>query len=205
MRKLMVAATVLLALVALGCSGDDDDAAPTTTTLPVAGPTTTVPGPDGLASLLVSDAPEGFEVQPDGDGGSGYSDLARAIADDGAADAESVLTSMGFKQGYRRVWTKGDDLVIGLFVYEFKAQGGALAYNFRTLEDYKKPPYTPLSVPAVPQANGAHAESSDGFGSIIQFPKAAFMVQVNVVAPDQAQADQLALELADKQFQALPG
>ncbi len=56
-------------------------------------------------------------------------DLAKAISDDGAADAARVLAAARFERGDERSWVKAKTAEIDAAVYEFATAGGARAYH----------------------------------------------------------------------------
>jgi hypothetical protein len=133
-RRLLAAA---LLLTAFGCSGDDNKTAETTTTAEATTTTASIgecqagdADPAELEALMVSDV-AGFEQQTDDVGDTGPSDLAKAISDDGEDDAEQVLTDLGFRRGYQRLWSNEADEEIVVFLYEFCDAAGAAAYGTR--------------------------------------------------------------------------
>lgn len=156
-RALAVLTVAALWFAAAGCSGGDDAgsaAAPTTTggasatttsttsTTSTTEATTTSTAvacavddadPSGLEQLLVDDI-DGFQLQAASVGGTGPSDLLKAIRDDGQPDARQVLTQLRFRRGYQRLWRDqfGEELV--LFVYEFCDDAGAAGYAGRAAE-----------------------------------------------------------------------
>lgn len=134
-------AVAVLAVGLVACSapdpGDDGaiglatttEAETSSTTRPVA----CVAGdmdPRLLAPLVVEDVP-GFSQEPDSTGGTGPSDLAKAISDDGQPDADRVLNETGFRAGYQRLWSNNADDRLVIFVYEFCKEDGAQSYAQR--------------------------------------------------------------------------
>ena len=142
-RSLLVA---VLAVVAAACTAGDDTGAlstavtttaPSTTSTSEATTTSTVAcaaddaDPSGLEPLVLDDI-EGFQLRGPSVGGTGPSDLRKAVVDDGDPDARQVLTQLRFRRGYQRLWSTefGDEVV--LFLYEFCDEAGPTAYGERT-------------------------------------------------------------------------
>jgi hypothetical protein len=153
-RGLGVLTVAVLWSAVAGCSGGDgagSAATPTTTSRVSAQMTSTTSttaatttsttvacaaddaDPSGLEQLLVDDI-DGFQLQAASVGGTGPSDLLKAIRDDGQSDARQVLTDLRFRRGYQRLWRDqfGEELV--LFVYEFCDDAGAAGHAGRAAE-----------------------------------------------------------------------
>lgn len=110
---------------------------------------------DGLEPLMLDDFAPAFTVQPDEAFDTGPSDLAKAVADDGQDDAREVLTSLGYRRGYQRIWTDDEENQVIVFVYEFCDSAGANAYADRAVEIRERQPGArPVSVPALTSASG---------------------------------------------------
>lgn len=162
---------------------------------------------DDMERLLISDLPTGFEQVPDSEFDTGPSDLAKAVVDDGAADAEDVLVAAGFVRGYQRAWqtADGSDRVI-VSLYEFSNVDGAASYRDRglaALEDDSSMEVVPFDVASVPEASGrslTNLESAGGQAALVVFTKDVHLVQVTVIGPTDEANQALAQQLAQDQF-----
>jgi len=207
-RCLRTATTVLIAAGLLAsCSSTKTKSSPptvvsTTSTTTVPASTTVasvgvgpVPGSDAeLAARLVTAVPAGFELQPDSVGDTGPSDLAKAVKDDGAPDAEQVLRSEGFVRGYQRLWAGPSGSQIIVFIYQFGTQTGANQDFQRAksqLAGEAPPQAAAFTVDGLPaDASAAIAgTSADGSAAIVLFTTGVFNVQVvgNATALDGLQ------------------
>lgn len=135
----LLAAVLVLTMLGCGGGGGDDNAATTTTSTTASDPTTTAAtgecaagdaDPAELEKLIVDDV-AGFQKESDDVGDTGPSSLAKAISDDGEADAERALTDGRFRRGYQRLWSNEANDTIVLFLYEFCDGAGATAYGKR--------------------------------------------------------------------------
>ena len=149
--------------------------------------------------------PSGFILQSDNVGDTGPSDLAKAVRDDGSADARQVLVHAGFVRGFQRLWVKsgGNDENI-LFLYEFAAPSGAneyLQYSRRSQAGAKVQPFAVASIPA---AYGLKAADKTGSTAAILFARGRYVAQA--VANGQARSDQTGVvaTLAGAQYTRLP-
>jgi hypothetical protein len=172
-----------------------------------ASPPSGSPAAQALAGLLLTSLPPGYQQAPDSLGQTGPSDLGKAVSDDGGSDAKQVLVFDQFLAGYQRMWTSGNDQIIE-FLYEFATPRGAVAYGQRQVAADAVPPsgdqIAPLTVPAIPGAQGFTISGNDGPAAMVLFTKAGFLVQVVMNGPD-ATAQQVTA-LAAAQYQRLsPG
>src|SRR5690349_16272224 len=117
----------LLALALLSACGAQTAAS----TSPSPSPTSVA---DALGAKLVAAVPQGFVVQADSVGQTGPSDLAKAVRDDGGANAQAQLTTDGFVAGYQRLWKSTDGSIIVVYLYQFKTQAGATDYQPRAVQ-----------------------------------------------------------------------
>jgi hypothetical protein len=151
-----------------------------------AGAGSVAPG-SGLASLLITALPTGFQQAPDGANGTGPTDLAKAASDDGGADATQVLTADGYVAGYQRAWTNGatDQFIEGL--YQFRSPAGASNWLARDLAQDLNPPagdrVVPFVVPGIPRAQGVALSGKDGSAALIVFAKGDFQVHLETEGP----------------------
>jgi hypothetical protein len=187
---------------------------PTTTIY--AGPTTVaVPPPPGLADLILSTGPAGFEQQPDAVGDTGPTNLAKATNDDISQDGRRALLSAGFEAGYQRQWTSIDptgntpnqDFV---FLYRFATPAGAQSYvqhwqvtllttntSSATIQSF-----TP---PFIPGAIGLSAiDSKQGSTGVVLFAKGQYAVQALVIGGPSVDQSGSASDMAYAQYQRLP-
>lgn len=206
-RCLGAIATSALVLVLGACGGgSDDDAAATTSTTAAADASSTTDGPAAppvtqtaitsqLGDLSLVAVPRGYELRPDGVGGTGPYDLERAVGSDEAS--RQVLTDDGFQGGYQRLWIneQGNQLII--FLFQFADEAGAADYASRNEGKGGPPGATPFDVPEVPGATAISGSDDNGTGAIIVFSTGPYAAQVlslnrpggNVVVIQQATAD----------------
>lgn len=147
---------------------------------------TGVPGSfRALEALLITDPPAGYSQQPDSVGDTGPSDLAKAIRDDGEADAKQALISEGFVRGYQRMWAtaSGSDQIV-VFLYQFASAAGATGSYGRwvSLESPSGSDTTIFTPTGLPKGYsvGLSGTSGGSTGSIVLFASGIFAVQVDV-------------------------
>jgi hypothetical protein len=161
---------------------------------------------DPLAARLVKAVPPGFVQQPDSVGGTGPSDLAKAVRDDGAPDAQAVLTQEGFLHGYQRMWRTADkQQTFVVILYHFKTAAGASAEAARTAAasaagSPPAPAPASFAVAGIPGAVGY----ADGGESGVFFTRGVYAVNVHAEAPDGPTSQRLAQQIAAAQFTLLP-
>jgi hypothetical protein len=158
----------------------------------------------GLAALLITALPAGFQQAPDTAGGTGPTDLAKAARDDGHADATQVLTGDGFVMGYERAWTSGrSDIIEGLFL--FKSPAGADSWRARDLIEDVNPPagdrVSPFIPAGIPGGAGLTLTGKDGPAAVLVFAKGDF--QVHLEAEGAAATPQTLTALAQQQYSRL--
>jgi hypothetical protein len=147
---------------------------------------TAVPGSfRALAALLITDPPAGYRLQPDSIGDTGPSDLAKAIRDDGEADAKQALISEGFVRGYQRMWATaagGDQIVV--FLSQFLSAAGADGSYGRwvSLESPSGSDTTIFTPTGLPKGHSVGLSGSSGgaTGAIVLYAVGIFAVQVDV-------------------------
>jgi len=219
-RPVAVAFAGLAVTLAAGtaCSGGGGDkpvvaAGIVTTTTTTAPPTTTTTAPkiaasyDDLSRAIITAVPDGFTVQPNDVGDTGPSDLAKAVRDDGSADARTVLTRDGFVRGYQRLWTRSDKEQVIAFLYQFNDHTGAVDYGKRTVADLAKGAkgvtVTPFDVPGIDGASGATGHDSSFSSSVVVFAKGPYVVQLVVNGPGPTGQPDIVRTLAADQFSRL--
>jgi hypothetical protein len=201
------------AIVFAACSSDAKSAATATTDVAAE---TTVPSataaPSGdLDALLITSLPAGFTQMDDIEVDTGPSDFAKAVSDDGGTDAEEVLTSAGFVNGYQRAW-QGDDgnARIVVFLYQFSKDDGAASYADRSIEGFDADPSiepTPFDIAEIPGARGRSMTNLEADGDTavaVVFTKGGYLVQILVLGGSTDEVNQtLAQQLAKDQFDRL--
>lgn len=206
-----IAVCALAAFLLFACGSDEKRAAEESNAAAETSSAPKTATADGtLEDLLITSVPEGFERIDDDEVGAGPSDFAKAVSDDGGADAEEVLTSAGFVSGYQRGWQTTDQSGrIIVFLYEFSKADGAGAYADRAIEGYDADPSiepTPFDVEGIPDASGRSLTNllADGqVAAAVVFTKAGYLVQIWVLGADVDESQALAQELALDQFSRL--
>ena len=205
------------------CSSDSKSAAPTggqttgaaavETALPadvsaVVADTVVAAGP--LEALLITLLPAEYAQIDDSEADTGPSDLAKAVSDDGGADAEAVLTAAGFVNGYQRSWQTDDQSsLIIVFLYQFSKADGAASYADRTLDTFDTDAVlkaVPFKVDGIPGASGrslTNLEADGRLASAVLFSKTGYLVQIVVVGPTDNANQILVRQLALDQFNRL--
>ncbi|MGH9282768.1 MAG: hypothetical protein ACRD0S_07505, partial [Acidimicrobiales bacterium] len=156
---------------------------------------------DALVPRLLSDLPDGYEQQPDIVGDTGPSDLEKAIRDDTEPDARKVLTDDRFVAGYQRLWAKGNDAQVIVFVYEFEQAAGATHYLERIQASITEDTTTAFEVPDVPGAVGVRSTNAENPAAVVLMTRGPFMAQVVVSGPDSGSS--VPLDLARQQHDKL--
>ncbi|MGH9180002.1 MAG: hypothetical protein ACRD0N_15830 [Acidimicrobiales bacterium] len=163
---------------------------------------TASPATDALVPRLLSEVPAGYEQQPDIVGDTGPSDLEKAIRDDTDDDAREVLTADRFVAGYQRMWAKGEEATIILFLYEFEEPAGAAHYLQRTLDAIAADGDTEtFDVPGVPGGRGLRSTDEEDPAAVVLMTRAGYLAQVVVTGPDASSS--LPLDLARQQYEKL--
>lgn len=165
---------------------------------------------ESLENLLITSLPEGFVQIDDDIADTGPSDLAKAVRDDGGADAEAVLTDAGFVSGYQRSWqTEDESGLIIVFLYEFSDAGGAASYGDRTIETFDNEPTfeaVPFDVDGIPDVAArslTNLAADGGLASSVVFTKNGYLVQIVVLGPTDSDNQALAGQLALDQYNRL--
>jgi len=152
----LIAGVGLLTMTA--CAAEVPAPGPTTvtsTTLETATSTSTsCEVDDGTAAalepVLTDKLPAGYERAPDTAEDTGPTDLGLAAFLVGGPDEQAVLSGLGYRRGYRRLWYPpdggGDDLIVHL--YEFCDAEGAGAYLRHTRERLLSPLWGSVEVDA---------------------------------------------------------
>jgi hypothetical protein len=201
---------------------------PTTTTTPSstvptgAGttvvPTTTV-APAKVADLILSDAGQGFLVQPDAIADTGPTKIGKAADDDLSPDARKLLNATKFVDGYQRQWvnngpdgTNNNDFI---FLYEFATPGGAQLWAQHWRQTYEDTPHpgaalTSFSPPEIPGSMGlSSSNKKSGSTGIVIFSKGNYAAQVivnsvNLNGGDATDQSGAATALGVEQYSRLP-
>lgn len=103
-----------------------------------------------LEPLLTDNLPAGYERAPDAAEDTGPTGLRLAAFFVGGPDEKAVLSGLGYRRGYQRLWYPpdggGNDLIVHL--YEFCDAKGAAAYLRHTRERLVSPLWGSVEVDA---------------------------------------------------------
>jgi len=201
-----LAALVVILSAMTACSSDNDAATNTpgssAPTVPGAGT-----GLDAarLEALLITDVPGGYTVLADDVGDTGPSDLAKAIKDDGAADAEQQLAAEGFVAGYQRAWSNSSDDRLLIDLYEYREASGAAAWYARYLVSARKaqPPGTidlTVSFPGSDQGAGFSGTAQGTTFVPLVAQVGTFVVRVTSYGSEEVDHQALATPIMDDQI-----
>ena len=183
-----------------------------TTVAPVTQPTAPA---TGLAALILTTVPSGYNLQNDDVAQTGPTDLAQAADVDQSPSARRALLVTGFVTGYQRQWASPDGFTIDqIFLYEFQSPKGAQGYaqHWRdTLVSTNQvgtvlDSFTPAFIPG---AFGLKEGDKIGSTAVVMFAKGSYAVEATVnggVGASGAPVDQSgpATSLAVAQYQTLP-
>jgi hypothetical protein len=160
-----------------------------------------------LSKAVDITVPAGFTVQPDSLDDTGVSDLEKAVADDGAADARDVFTRDRFVRGYQREWATNRNDQIVSYVYQFADNAGAVDYTTRLTADAGAQAAgattTAFTVPAIASAVGVNGSDATFASSTVTFVKGPYSVQVVVNGTSAAGLESLVTSLAEEQYSRL--
>lgn len=166
------------------------------------------PARDLVGEKVVKSVPTEFALQPDTAGDTGPSDLAKAVADDGAPDAQAVLTDAGFLHGYQRLWATTDkSQILAVFVYHFRTAAGATAYATRAVAMDKaeaKPAAKTFAVTGITGATGLTGDVDGLHASEAIFTRGTYLVGVMVQGTVAASLPPIVQQVATAQFALLP-
>jgi hypothetical protein len=202
---------VLATITLAACTGGGQ--AKTTASGKVEETTTTVPQVKGartseeLSRALDITVPAGYTRQPDTVDDTGPSDLEKAIADDGEADARDVFTRDRFVRGYQREWARSADDQIISYVYQFADNAGAVDYTKRVTADAgaqtEGVSVGLFDVAGIAGAVGVNGSDPSFATSSVTFVKGPYSVQVvvNSISPTGLQA--LVTSVAEEQYSRL--
>jgi len=162
---------------------------------------------DELAKRLDLTVPDGYVVMPDNVDDTGPSDLEKAVADDGGADARDILTKDRFVRGYQREWSLDEDDQIISYIYEFADHTGAADYTRRVTQDSESSAgpgsAAPFTVPTIDGAVGVNGTDVNFPASTVTFVKGPYSVQVVVNGAKQDGLQSLATSMAEEQYDRL--
>ncbi|MDQ1514469.1 MAG: hypothetical protein QOE80_299 [Actinomycetota bacterium] len=210
---LAVLATVTLATVTLAACTGGGSRPKTAANGQVAETTTTAPRIKGartsaeLSKALGLTVPAGYTVQPDRVDDTGPSDLEKAVADDGAADARDVFTRDRFVRGYQREWDSNQNDNIVSYVYQFADNAGAVDYTKRLTADAGAQTagvtITTFTVPGIAGAVGANSSDGTFATSTVTFVKGPYSAQVVANSTSAAGLQSLVTSVAEEQYSRL--
>lgn len=139
-----------------------------------------------LEPLLTDQVPVGYEPAPDAAEDTGPTDLRLAAFFVGVPDERAVLSGLGFRRGYQRLWYPpdggGGDLIVHL--YEFCDAQGAAGYLRHTRERLLSPSWGSVEIDADhPEAGVALLQEGDSgsesFVAVLRF-HGSFYVEIGV-------------------------
>jgi len=165
-----------------------------------------------LERLMPDDVPVGYEVAPDAAEDTGPTDLDLAASFVGVPDERTMLSALGFRRGYQRLWYGPDgakDLIVHL--YEFCDAHGPTGYLLHTRQRLLSPMWGSVELDGAdfPEGVGLLQEADPGDESFIALLQVhgAFYVEVGaygVVRPEALGAlTARARELAEAQVAKL--
>jgi hypothetical protein len=103
-----------------------------------------------LEPLLTDSLPAGYELAPDAAEDTGPTDLGLAASFVGVPDEQAILSRLGYRRGYQRLWYPpdggGNDLIVHL--YEFCDAEGAAGYLRHTQERLLSPLWRSVEIDA---------------------------------------------------------
>ncbi len=206
-----LAGVVLLA----GCSGGSShrgspaSSSVSTTSIGTTTSSTAVPSGPDPATLVVSDGPVGYQLQPDSVADTGPTDLAKAARDDLLGDALQMLQAAGFQRGYQRQWRHGTD-VVTLYLYQFAASDGGFQYVDHSIRALRAQgtigsiPLTTSPVALIPFAQVLAGADKNGSVAAVLFVKGAYAVRVDASGAADADLTPIVEPVAAAQFARLP-
>jgi hypothetical protein len=160
-----------------------------------------------LEARIVAKVPSGFVEQSPPAYGTGPSDLAKAIKDDGEPNAGKVLRSEKFVRGYQRIWIGPEHDQIIVFVYQFEVNGARQDFARSTRRFNSKPPPGghKFAMPGLPpeQALGIAGADKNAAAAIVYFTTGVFNVQVNCNGSRLAGLQARAIAIAQDQLRRL--
>jgi hypothetical protein len=203
-RARWAAAAVLATVTLAACSGGGGG---TSTANGQVEPTAVAKSFDDLSKALDLSVPDGYMRQPDAVGDTGPSDLDKAVADDGEADARDVLTRTHFVRGYQRMWARSEDDQIISYVYQFADHAGAVEFTNRLTADAgaASPGVTSSTFadPAIDGAVGLNSSDATSATSSVTFVKGPYSVQLVVNGATPTGLQSFATALAEEQYSRL--
>lgn len=204
------AAVLVVAVAGAGCAQDEPPkmAAPATTlpTAPtIAAVTSTTPATAEVEALLLTDVPAGYQPAAENVGDAGPVDLAKAITEDGGADARDALSTAGFETGYQRVWVNDQEEEVVAYLYRFADAGGAQRYATRLMQARTvEEGFRRFPVAGIPGANAFAGDVETGTSTVVIYAKGVHVVQLIVNAAVAQPQQTVATRLAAEQYTRLP-
>jgi hypothetical protein len=163
--------------------------------------------PAGLEALLIDAVPAGFVVQSDDVGDTGPSDLDKAVHDQGGTPEDrDFLVRNGFLRGYQRLWLKGEDNELVVFLYEFSRAPGAKAQADTVAEQLSsgdgEAPGLPFD-PGIAGALGFRSPDPSNPGAVVAFGTGRYAVQIVRLGGEAASIQTEVAQIARAQFDRL--
>jgi len=142
-----------------------------------------------LEPLVTDKVPAGYERAPDAAEDTGPTNLGLAAFLVGGPNEQAVLSALGYRRGYQRLWYPpdggGNDLIVHL--YEFCDAQGAAGYVRHTRERLLSPLWGSVEIDAaLPGVEVALLQEGDSggesFGAVLQV-HGRFYVEVGAYGP----------------------
>ena len=128
-----------------------------------------------LEPLVTGKVPAGYDRAPDGAEDTGPTDLGFAASSVGGPNEQAVLSALGYRRGYQRLWYPpdggGNDLIVHL--YEFCDAQGAAGYLRHTRDRLLSPLWGSVEIDAgLPGPEVALLQKGDSggesFGAVLR-------------------------------------
>ena len=149
-----------------------------------------------LESKLISDVPAGFTRVSDAEADTGPSDKAKALADEESETAKPILES-SFVQGYQRLWSKGEESGLLVFVYRFNSPESAQAYHADGLQQIAASGAGEgTALEGIPGGKVFVGEDEGVQSSIAVFTRDAYAVMINLGGTEGSVTDLAAQQYA---------
>jgi hypothetical protein len=182
--------------------------ASSTTTTPHTTPPASTIDASSTATLRAHlvDTVAGYTLQPAGSTGTGPSSLAAAANDAGGGNEAAVLTSAGFRAGYKLLFSAGDRQIL-LLAYRFATPAGAHRYLTHAYAARVQDSGAPAtgSISGVPGALVVNRSESDAATALVLFTRGATLVILSTILPARSDATAQLAPVASAQYARLAG
>ena len=165
---------------------------------------------DDLRRLMVSGAPDGFDLVPDVESGRGPLDFERVVSEDiEGPEARQFLAEVGLVRGYGRLFRDPahPEHTVNVELYQYDSAAGARRDVERAdrviprLAAANELSWQPFGVDTVPGARGYSLVGPAGSVSVhvVTFARGPFAVGVTVASADQENARDAVVGVAEAQ------